>query len=708
VVLPGDPDARREWESIVGESAAKPADFVRALLDKDRGRVAWLYLVLAELDRAHLQYAMGTRAVHLEKLAEVARQAAPEWIIDERPFWRPAFDWSLALSLVDVDNGAPRGSEAFWREVFRGEDLDRFNVKRGEALTSGTLLDILFDEPFTARARWEVFAIGQRMPGVEADLPDAGRALRAARRHPALALMLDRLRIDDVRLRVSLHRASSRVTSQDEMGSRGDLATWQSILAVVERGALTGGLDSKETARALGELAALPLDDTRDEVTAWLLDTFLPRLTSRPGAPHGPEPVLIEMMSGALTAAGPARRKPFTWEDLSYVVGTREALAARMRQAREAQGTLTLDAAALAWEIARSGKGDVAGLSASLRESPFHPAAADQAERLERQSKRRDTEELRREARRAAVLIVNHLLPALAYAPHLAATETPQLGADIAFRHAFGTREEASASPRLRAWHIARGAAQRGTGWNLHGSFLLLDLALSSWYLRHNVEPPLASPVFDELDVAAFAQVPALTRTAGASHLGLGAAVSAVERGRQRARESVDLPALDDLLRSSGVDAWRRREIRFVSASVEEAAAALSYAEAWRLGGAPGMLSPRASLDACGCMGRTPHATSLLAGRRSAGLVGAGSVDVQLRVAAFLYARGLPDDLFGEVTAGVLTEVLEHTRAVRPDDFRALAGAAAAFTDDRLEEHLLVLVGDGTLARPNQTENREH
>jgi hypothetical protein len=80
-------------------------------------------------------------------------------------------------------------------------------------------------------------------------------------------------------------------------------------------------------------------------------------------------------------------------------------------------------------------------------------------------------------------------------------------------------------------------------------------------------------------------------------------------------------------------------------------------------------------------------------------------VDTQLRVAAFLRKHGLPDDLFGDVAAGALNDIIEQTTAVRPDDFQALANAAALLSDARLEEHVLALVGDGTLARPRETKH---
>jgi hypothetical protein len=700
VEVPGGADARREWEELLDESAATPAAFVRALLEKDHGRLAWLYSVLADLDGRRLRFALGEHGGQLRSLARAAARAAPEWILAERPFWRPAFDLSLVLSIVPLHGGRPHGSDAFWREVFREDDLQRFRAGRGAPLASGTLVGIVFDDPFSARQRWEVFSLGQRMPGVAEDATDAGRALRGARQHPALGLLLDRLEVRDVRLRASLHRAAARIASRDESGAAGEITMWQASLAILERGALTGGLDEASLVTALEEFAALRLDQPRTEITAWLMNGLVPRLMERADASPGAEEAVLEMMAGASTPGGRAAGGTFTWEDLPYVLAAPEANVRRMHQVRAAQQTPSLDDAQFAWGLAASGRGDVGALASRLRRPSLHLDVTGQARRLEEASKRRNANDIRKHAREAAEIIVGGLLPALAYAPHLAVTEVPELGVDVAFRHAFGTQEDGLGPRKIRPWLVARGYAQGGRGWNLQGSLLALDLAVSSWYLRRNGEPPVAAPVFDEMDVNAFAQVASIARSRRPSNLRLQEAVSAIAAGHERARASADLPALDELLRSSGITAWRRREIRLDAASVEQAGAGFWAAGGGGGGGAPGLLIARASLDGCACLGEAPRATHFLEGRRSAGVVAAGSVDVQLRVASFLRSRELPDDLFGEVAAGALNEAIEHTSAARPDDFRAIARAVSRMDDGRMEEHLLALVSDGTLARP--------
>jgi hypothetical protein len=257
----------------------------------------------------------------------------------------------------------------------------------------------------------------------------------------------------------------------------------------------------------------------------------------------------------------------------------------------------------------------------------------------------------------------------------------------------------------LRRGLLARGPARDGSGWHLQGSLLVVDLAVSTWYLRRNGEPPNAAPVFDEPDVLAFALVPALSRSTSAGRLGLAEAASAIEEGRRRAAAATDLTALDGMLATAGVDPWRRRALSLAGDSPSRVAEVLSDGESWRLAGAPGLLTPRGPLDGCVCLGEATPSTWILEGRRSSATVGAGAVDVQLRTAVFLRKHKLPAEVFGDVVAGALLEMIENTRAARPDDFHAIAAAAMSLEDTRMEEHLLALVGDGTLARPSSRDN---
>lgn len=706
VEVPGGAAARAAWEEVVGEKVSKPDEFISRLMKRNGGRIAWLFSAIDQLDEAHLRFALARGEDGLKALARQAITASPEWLIVERPFWRPVFDLTLVLASVDLGaNGTLRGSQGFWHDVYRSDDLNSWNASEPGTLTADALVQLLFEEPYFARDRWEVFCLGQRLPGTARNDAATGLMLRGARRHPALGLMLDRIKISEPQVVLALHRASARVSDRDPENGKGELGAWQGALAIIERSALSGGLDGPASQEALSELAALPLEDINAELTAWLMKTFLPRLERRPSAPTDADRLLLQTISGRLTPSGARRETRFTWEELPYSIATPRSLVVRMEEVQAAQGSATLEDARTAWRLAEGSKGDVDALVQRLQLSVFPPGLNELAERLADARKDRDAAALSRHARRSAQRIVSALLSVLPYAPHMAVTETPSLGTELAFRHEFVATDDGAAARRLRPWLLARGQARAEAGWHLQGSLLMLDLALADWYLRRNGEPPAAAPSFDERDVMAFAQVAAIARSDGTVKVGIDEVSAAVPAGRRLAASTPTFEELDRKLADAGIDAWRRRALRLESTSPAEIADRLTPAEAWRLAGAPGWLAPQAPVDGSARLGPAPHSTVLMEGRRSAGAVGASAVDTQLRVAMFLHARQLPADLFGEVAAGALADVIENAEAARPDDFAAIAAAAVRLDDNRMEEHLLALVRDGTLMRPSEQPN---
>lgn len=654
VVLPGGAATRTAWEKVVGAPVAQPDAFIISLMRQDSGRLAWVFSVLQAFDDRRLQFAVGDDGEHLPSLVRHFTRTAPEWNLVNRPFWRPTFDPGLVLLLVDLTpDGTPHGDTEFWREVFRNDDLDRWRVRVGLPLMAPALLDLIFREPYRSRDRWLVFARGQRLLSKHPADADTGRVLRGGIRHPALAVMLERCGIDSPRPQLAVHQAAARLTAR---GRGAPLRLWQSALALVERASLTGGFTREETEAALSELAALNTREMPTAVAGWLMDTLLPRLTARPGAPSSPERALLQTLAGALRAAGPRPQAVFQWEDLSYALAGPEAIARRMEMARIAQRTPSLDTLLPMWQ-----------------------AGDRQRARAER--------------------TLGEVLPALAYAPHLAATDDPTLGSDIAERHELTGPRDVPGLERLRPWMPARPQIHAPFGWHLEGTLLGLDLLLADWYLRGTGEPASAAPLLDAADGTTLLMLTLLAMTAP-ERLGLQEALRAVEAGRRLAAAADTVSALDARLAAAGVDPWRRRALRTGAASPSDIAPQLALSEAWRLGGAAGRLTPRLPLDGCACLGAVPVPSWLLEGRRSAGLAGAVVPDAVLRIASFLQEHELPMVLVGEVLAGAIGDVMHSVDAARPDDRLALALAGATLTDSRLEEQLLALIGPGVLARP--------
>jgi len=59
IVVPGGAAAVPVWEAVVAEKVTRPAEFIRALLVRDAGRLAWLYGAAANMSPDRLAAVMG-------------------------------------------------------------------------------------------------------------------------------------------------------------------------------------------------------------------------------------------------------------------------------------------------------------------------------------------------------------------------------------------------------------------------------------------------------------------------------------------------------------------------------------------------------------------------------------------------------------------------------------------------------------------------
>jgi hypothetical protein len=662
VVVPGGPAAARAWEDLVGAPPSEPEEFIRRLMRANQGRLAWMFDVLSSLDGSRQRFAVGASGEHLGSIRRHFELEASEWTVSDRPFLRPSFDASLPLLLIEPPAAQPLfGSRAFWEEVFRTDDLEEWRETGTDPLTASDLLDVVVGyQPYGARERWVLFSFAQRVfAGVEPSR-EAGLLIRAAQRFPALAVSLRRSGVRDVGLYSAMFRAAERVTRKDPDSRRGDLSVWQAALAIVETSWLRGGFDRAETEWAYRSLAALPGADPRVEVTDWLAEELVPKLLARKDAPSMPEGALLQTMAGALTGSGARVPPVFEWEEMPYAFVPHAAAWRRMEAVRAAQEGASLDDAMAAWR---------AGTKAS---------------------------------REKAAGIVARVLPAIAYAPHQAASETPALGADLPFRHEWAPYGDGPLARRRRPWLVPAGDSDEG-GWRLLGSLLSLDLAVSEWYVNRHGELPPTAPGLDDPDILSLSLTAALASAENVDGLDVESALAALDRGRAAAERLTGEDELDAALERAQVDPWRRRALRFARADrrdVGQDRGALTLSEIWQLGGGEGSVVQRWALEGCPCFGPQPRPTALLEGRRATGLVGAVAADGALRVASFLRARGLPLVLFGAVYASAVVDVIHGAEAMRPDDRLGPARAATEITDARLEEHMLALISSGALARP--------
>ena len=179
VVPPGGPVAVPLWEAALNVSASQPEAFVRQLIGRSEGRLAFLYDVIGHLEPSRAAFALGSwiedrgvRGERFRALVAVATSAHPEWDVKAYPFSRPWHDLMSMFSRVRVDPmGAPSfpASRAFWTHAFEASNPPRDSAGAHERLDSSRVIDAawLAEAMVLGRLqrrsdRHDQFAFGQR------------------------------------------------------------------------------------------------------------------------------------------------------------------------------------------------------------------------------------------------------------------------------------------------------------------------------------------------------------------------------------------------------------------------------------------------------------------------------------------------------------------------------------------------------------------
>ena len=309
VVVPGGAEGVSRWEGELRAKVSNPAGFVRALLSASRGRLAYLYDVLAHLDANKTTMSRDRFA----SLAAVVKGLFSEWDVRKHPFTRPSHDL-LALFLRVNDPSADVAALA--RELLsdtpaRGERLDQF-------------------------------AFGQRVFRHDAATADAAAAIRAFRDFPMLMLTLERIGVRSPGIYAALARRAERVGTLDGVRCRIAFIQLQAPIALIDRMRRAGTIDRATAEELLGTLASTP--------PALWVDRDLRRALS-----HATSDRIEDAIVRAL--AGPLPRVParaISWEGGDYLFDVASTDAARIRRFRQQQGGPPIDTAIELFRLADS------------------------------------------------------------------------------------------------------------------------------------------------------------------------------------------------------------------------------------------------------------------------------------------------------------------------------------------------------------------
>ena len=745
VDVPGGAGAAPVWEELVGRAPGDAERFLRDLLGKDEGRLAYFYDLVDHLDASRRTFVMGD---HLEAAARprfVKRvyeraPASPEWNIEDRPFYRPVLDAGVVLSFIDIDADGAAGP-AWWPSLLqRAADGGDWPTRADRVLSeikehpidAAWLLEWIFEQPKDSLNRFKLFRFAQRV------LPSASRedalhvelALRTQRELPALAGALERMGVTDPSLYATLADAALRVTQSGDAVPA--VMRWQSAFALLEQANRLRRVPPETLTRLLISLASVPaknLDESSGWLAGWFVEQFIPAFV--PGGTADLEQAVVAALAGAPTP----NRPTVSWEGQDYVVDTAGTVSKQVTAIRESQHAPRLQDLAALQRVRRQIEQGVASLDqlASLTtemtrlqsavamvppvdEKPqsivrdFKDATAELVKIKKPQDLKRVSRQLP-DVVRAINAVADATITPLVYA--LAATPTDQPSQVIATAwraHSFLPASSADHRPWTAiAWQRPDVDPGRTGGLAIRGSYLNLDVPLTTSRLPQ-VPIDTASPArITGEDKAAVVQAITLDPPSPTVADDGTTVLAALAKGRalasQWAQAPPDRATLRSSLRGAGVDEWRTNLMLWTAEKhPEQAFASLRATEVYFLGGGaalPASLGwPASMIDGCLCRlppgRRTPEDVRGRVGVQA----GAIDVDLLLRLSEDLATIKLPPRLATLLLPMMTADWLNHVQQVGASNWEALSGWPNRVPPSKVEDALLHLVSMGLLSPP--------
>ena len=729
VAVPGGDAAAAAWESIVGEKLERSDRFIEQLFEVDRGRVAYLFDVLAHVDAATLTLTIGTPRSPdaLKRLAALTRRAFPEWDVAAAPFVRPPADLSAFFARLhataDAEGGAPNlGAPAFWQKIF-----DESGGSTDAKTDIAWLADAVLGHPSRERERrLELFSFTERALASSAG-DETINAAHSFGAFPVLMLTLERMGIKTPSLYIAAAQQAEKVTALEATRGNIALAQFQGALALLARLVSVRTLDTRTAETLARELFAVRLDAGgyyNGAIAAWLNDRVRVALPAPP-----PDSTIDDVVLGA--AAGPrltTRATVVEWEGQRYRVDPGGAELQRLRRTRERQEGVTFATALGVTAIVRRLTSSAATLNGARDDSTALEAAAAELAAAERPADEPAVRSLREasrtlgaikrpadlgDARRAvaslapvADAMLGSALLSLAYACDLGDPDgTILIAGDPSRRHDFGY-DMPGRDARMKAmWGIASIETRRGP-WHLVGSALALDMAMAPLALRRiSVDRVPEAPMLNLMQRDGFAGTVAVMNERGLLDADRDRIADLIDRGRQRvAGLAAGRDTAGALAHEVDLDGWRTRALAWsVAHDPSQASSMFSMTELLVLGGG----SPAAfnawgtyALRTTGCLcsrlsppGEWHHWWGL----SQAGLPAILVADLPLNVAVVLHNLHLPAVLAKPVLAAAMQDFVDSTNPTDGNDWLTLARAAQAVAASRFEDYVAAATADGPL-----------
>ena len=676
IVVPGGPTAEPIWEALAGVKVTRSADFLRALLSRDGGRLAWFYDSVSNLpaDRLRLVYGDGALAKQIDQtrsLYAAFRSSDSNWRMEEHPFLRGATDPWIVSSRIDVtgDGVAPPADQWFWEALFRRSDIPRqalASIDRSPTTPATLAWLVQRVASANARERRERFEMVRFAQGVFAGargdkMTDALIALGGYRRYSSLLLTLDRMGIATPHVYARAVDAARRVDDLSGRDRRQALIAMQSMLAIMERARVRRAIDASTAERLV--LALADTVETAERPMAAIVHWMITSLTEalpplvQPDQFTGDTAYESRLLQALAGRPAPPDAPRVTWEGLDYTVDYFAADHERIKRIRAQLPSPGLDAA-----IARN----------------------DPAQIVE------------------ALLV-------LVYTPALGDPDGPALlGGDVPTRHTFGLEGAAGLRRNSLAWSVPREQVGDGAPWHLEGSLLGLDLALARLALRRLSDDDMpVAPTINLNDQLTLSRTMVAMNPDDLRDADRDLIVEAVARGRRRVADAgTNLSQLRALADEAGLTAAVKQTLPWTLTRTPDLVSALFALRDFMWLGRP-ELDPSA-LDLWGVYSdaldsrlRTrmpaPSPWDNLGGRADGGLIATQVPDLTLRMAEETARHRLPAQLVPALLVYATQDFWHDVESRFPDDWPAMARQALALSPSRVEDYVAGLTGSGPL-----------
>jgi hypothetical protein len=672
VDVPGGAGADFVWEKLAGASPARPAAFLRSLLAKDQGRLAWYYDTVAGMDAARLAivWPAGSASARLDyasALYETFRDSEVHWRIPEQPFRRNLGDAASVVMALDIADGRLTGptSARLWELLFDSETVDADRVRRAlrgdsapvsiAALTRA----IVSNNVRERRIRFEMFRLAQRVfPNIAAeDLGDVAVAVSGYRHYRSLLLALERMQITTPET-WAMMVAAARHVATEASDAEASLQAFQGAVAIVERIRHVRTIDIAIAERVLRALSEAVRSDRRvtRSIGQWIVTALTPALPllEQPDAWTGKaayESTILQALAGPRECRTPT----VEWEGLSYKVDLVAAELDRLRAVRKQLPSPGLD-------------------DAIERDKPRELAAA---------------------------------ITTLVYATALGDSEGPvALSREIATRHDFGF-DQTALLREVMTW--APPEEQQGLGaWRVQGALIGLDLGLSRLSLRRVADQQMPLPPTLTLN-----DFGTLTRTIVAmvaselSDTDRDEIAAAIARGRKRVTHAaLSLEALDPIVREARASAVVRQLLPWIITRQPDAIDSVFSLRDLLWLGTPAL--SRDALNRWGVSGEALDGRRITAmpppapwedfsGRPDLGQIATQVPDITLRIVEETARLKLPAMLVPSLLAFAIEDYWHDVQARFSDDWPRMIRQAAALDASRVEDYVAALTGNGPL-----------